>query len=55
MGASHGGLRDFSCELTKNTPLPPELELRTSHGGLRDLSSKLTKNTPPELELLTEY
>ena len=27
VGTSHGGLRDFGSELTKNTPSPPELEL----------------------------
>ena len=34
LGTSHGGLRDFSSQITKNTPTPTQI--RTSHGGLRD-------------------
>ena len=56
IGTSHGGLRHFGSELTKNTPTP---RIETSHGGLMYFSSELTKNTPPphpllELELLME-
>ena len=44
IGTSHGGLKDFSSELPKNTPSP--IQIWTSHRGLRDFNAELPKNAP---------
>ena len=53
VGTSHGGLRDFGSELTKNTPLPTWIG--TSHGGIRNFGSEFTKTPPPPPRIGTSH
>ena len=48
IGTSHGGLRDFSSELTKNIPTNPHPHPDWNfYWGLSDFSSEITKNARP--------
>ena len=56
IGTSHGYVRDFSSELTKNTPPPPHVwNFWCRTWGLQFRAYQESKNTPPpRLDLLME-